>query len=62
MIYALINQETGEVVNKIVLEPGSSWPIPEGHFLLQSDTADKGDLWDGEAFIKPSTEQGEMEA
>ena len=45
MRHALINKETKQVVNVIIWE-GEPWTPPTNHFVVQSDTAGIGDIWD----------------
>jgi hypothetical protein len=37
--YAVIEQATGNVVNRIVLDDPTQWEVPEGHFIVE-DTDD----------------------
>ena len=50
--YAVID-ETGLVVNTIVLEEGSLWEPPEGHTIIQSDVASIGWTYAAENFVRP---------
>ena len=45
--FALIENETNLVVNIIVWE-GAEWQPPRDHLVIQSDTANIGDLYDPE--------------
>jgi len=48
---ALIRQSDGLVVNMIEWLPGSDWPVPAGHYLIDGSTGNPGDTWDGTKFI-----------
>lgn len=52
MRYALVN--AGAVVNIILLEQGAEWAPPEGHDLVQSDTANLGDSYVAGEFVPPA--------
>lgn len=50
--FALIDV-TGLVVNTILAEHPSHVAIPPGLQLIPGDTANVGDQWDGNAFVRP---------
>ena len=44
---AVVRQSDGFVVNVIVIESGSDWPLPEGYVLVDAETSGSpGDTWD----------------
>lgn len=53
---ALIEQDTGKVVNVIMLDPSANWSPPAGHIVIFSDSAGPGDTWDGKEFKTPPPE------
>ena len=56
MIYAVVKD--GVVINRIIWDGVTQYTYPEdGCSLVQSDTADIGDLYDGENFTKPIIEE-----
>ena len=48
--WALVDQRNRKVLNVIDWE-GASWTPPDGTQLVESDTANIGDTWDGSTFI-----------
>lgn len=44
MRHAVINKDTMEVVNVVIWE-GAEWLPPRGHYVVRSDQADIGDIW-----------------
>ena len=59
MVYAVIKD--GVVINRIEWDGATEYNPEnshgEGAYLVQSDTADIGDLYDGENFTKPIIEE-----
>lgn len=53
MRYAVINSATGLVDNVILLADPAQWPVPSGHQIVQSDTGNVGDTWNGAGFVSP---------
>ena len=48
---AIVQKDTGLVLNVIEIEPEANWPIPEGCLLVDAPTSGGvGDTWDGTHF------------
>lgn len=62
--FAVIEQATGQVVNVVSLmpqaelEPGDRdhWPVPEGHIIVESDSAAPGWTYQDGVFSPPDPE------
>ncbi len=49
---AIVQKDTGLVLNLIAIEPGANWQVPEGCILVDASTAGGiGDTWDGKHFV-----------
>lgn len=57
--YAVINNQTHEVVNVILWDGITQWAPPTGHYVVQHDQCDIGDSWDQkkQLLIKPDRTQ-----
>ena len=44
--YAVINEETGEVINVIAWDGLTNWSPPNGHSVMRSEECSRGDFWD----------------
>lgn len=56
MFFALINEQTGKVENKIAPPEGTNvWFCPIGYIAVETETAEIGDTFDfdTETFVKP---------
>lgn len=51
--YVIVRILDGLVTNTVEWDGGVGWSPPTGHEARQSDTAGKGDIWDGAQFIRP---------
>jgi len=56
MKHAVINNETKKVVN-IIIWDGAEWLPPRNHFVIRSDIAEIGDIWNEKdnSFVKDSS-------
>ncbi len=59
MRYAVINEKDGLVLNVIAREEDSNWKPPEGSYLLASEIASSGDIWNVQSLIKTQLEPSE---
>lgn len=50
---AVIRDTDGYVENIIEWEEGTSWQLPDGHYLIDAGDGSPGDTWDGTKFVKP---------
>ena len=46
MRHAVIDKKTNMVVNVVMWDGNNKWSPPNGHYVVQSDIADKDDLYD----------------
>lgn len=53
--YAVINAETGEVMNVVAWDGIAKWSPPEGHYVLPHEECVRGDFWDEKKqdFMRP---------
>ena len=53
--HAVINKETGEVVNVIAWDGIAKWAPPEGHYTIPHEDCGRGDFWDEKRqdFMRP---------
>lgn len=53
--HAVINKETGEVVNVIAWDGEAKWNPPEGHYTFPHEDCARGDFWDEKRqdFVRP---------
>ncbi len=53
--HAVINKETGEVINVIAWDGIAKWVPPEGHYTLPHEDCGRGDFWDEKKqdFMRP---------
>lgn len=59
---ALIETNTGKVVNIIEIETETNWQPPIGHAIRDADNANLGDTWDGIKFVPRQPTADEMVA
>lgn len=53
MIYALVNRQTMEVENIVVLDEGAVWAPPDGVLVIALQNGfGIGDTWDGNTFVR----------
>ena len=46
MRHAVIDKKTNMVVNVVMWDGNNKWNPPNGNYVIQSDIADAGDLYD----------------
>ena len=53
--HAVINKETGEVVNVVAWDGVAKWMPPEGHYTIPHEDCARGDFWDEKKqdFMRP---------
>jgi len=53
--YAVINKDTGEVMNVIAWDGETPWTPPDNHYVLQHDDVGRGDFWSDKHndFVRP---------
>ncbi len=50
MKYALIDSATDEVVNMIVVDDLGGWTVPDGNYIVETESAEIGDIHRGGIF------------
>lgn len=54
---AIVQKDTGLVLNVIEIEPDAKWTMPEGCYLVDATKAGgPEDTWDGKKFVAPGPE------
>ncbi|VVM37713.1 hypothetical protein PS619_00118 [Pseudomonas fluorescens] len=53
-IYAVVNEETGCVVNTVVWDGETDWAPPEGHKAIATNVAGIGWIYHDGQFVPPS--------
>ncbi len=49
---AVVQKDTGLVLNVIAIAPAANWPVPDGCTLVDAETVGGiGDTWDGKQFV-----------